>query len=134
VVLEGFPGWPPEKFVDFLVKKHRCAPDILINRIEFRYTQKREAPERTIVFAADDDFGAKHAAEKWLKDRGISYGSSCACAPQCLLIGNYAIAKWRNLTTRERKQCHGTLDFDRGGPAIVRIKSEFAQLIKWEGL
>jgi hypothetical protein len=130
VALEGFPGWSPERFIDFFANKNRCPPNKVVNRIEFDYTEKRTY-EKAIVFAADGDFGAVRAAEEWLKTKGVSCGSSCACAPQCLLIGDYRIAKWRNLSNEERKQCHGTLDFDRGGPAIVRIKSEFASLIAW---
>lgn len=37
VIREGFPDWTPEQFVEFLVKKHRCKPSDVANRIEFRY-------------------------------------------------------------------------------------------------
>ena len=37
VILEGFPDWTPEQFVDFLAKKYRCQPYNVINRIAFKY-------------------------------------------------------------------------------------------------
>lgn len=37
VILEGFPDWTPEQFVNFLVKKYGCQPYNVINRIAFKY-------------------------------------------------------------------------------------------------
>ncbi len=37
VVLEGFPGWTPEDFVQMLTAHYKIAPDVVVNRIEFRY-------------------------------------------------------------------------------------------------
>ena len=37
VIREGFPAWTPAQFVEFYVNKNRCAPDLPVNRIEYRY-------------------------------------------------------------------------------------------------
>lgn len=69
-------------------------------------------------------FQAMHAAEAWCKDNGISVGQSCAIGPSGLLFGNYDwIAKWRNLTQKERRELHGTMSGDfREGPVVVFLK------------
>jgi hypothetical protein len=85
------------------------------------------------VFKGKEDFESQHAAEKWCRDNGISYGSTCAMAPQALLFGDYDIAKWRNLTAKERNQVHGVIeDSRREGPVTVKIKAEFRHLLKDE--
>jgi hypothetical protein len=83
------------------------------------------------VFEGKEAFEASNAAEQWCRDNGISFGSSCAMAPQALLLGNYSIAKWRNLTAKEREQVHGVIeDSRREGPVTVKIKAEFRHLLK----
>jgi hypothetical protein len=37
VIMEGFPGKTPEWFIEMYCKANRCAPDRLINRIEYRF-------------------------------------------------------------------------------------------------
>lgn len=37
-VLEGFPDMEPAEFVAMIVKHHKCEPDKIVNRIEFKYT------------------------------------------------------------------------------------------------
>lgn len=37
VILEGFPDWTPERFVDFLCRANKITPDTLVTRIEFSY-------------------------------------------------------------------------------------------------
>ncbi|MCK5607568.1 hypothetical protein KAR91_37135 [Candidatus Pacearchaeota archaeon] len=37
VIKEGFPGWSPQQFIDFLCKESRCTPKKTFNRIEFEY-------------------------------------------------------------------------------------------------
>ena len=39
VIREGFPTWTPAQFVEFYVNKNRCAPDLPVNRIEYRYIE-----------------------------------------------------------------------------------------------
>ena len=68
-------------------------------------------------------FQALYAAEAWCRENGISVGQSSATGPTGLLFGSYGwIAKWRNLTPKERSELHGTMD-----TAILREK----QLKKW---
>lgn len=37
VVLEGFPDWTTQEFIEFFCKSHRCKPDAIVTRIEFGY-------------------------------------------------------------------------------------------------
>lgn len=37
VILEGFPDWTPEQFVEMYCKHNKCTPETLVNRIEFEY-------------------------------------------------------------------------------------------------
>lgn len=37
VIREGFPGWTPSMFVSFLVGHYACSPEVVVNRIEFKY-------------------------------------------------------------------------------------------------
>lgn len=68
-------------------------------------------------------FGAAYEAEKWLRDNGYSVGPMCVGYPQAVLKGNFAIAKWRNLTREERLAVDGTLDSGRGQHSILRLKT-----------
>ncbi len=76
-----------------------------------------------IVFDQKGTFRALEAARQWCRDNGISYGSSCAMSPTGLLRGDYCIAKWRNLTLKERKELDGTMSGDmREGPVTIRLR------------
>lgn len=77
-----------------------------------------------ITFDQTGDFNAVNAARKWLQDHGYSYGSMCLDMPIGILKGSWAIAKWRNLTAKERKQLDGQIvssDF-RDGPVVIQLK------------
>lgn len=75
-------------------------------------------------FDEPGDFTALNAAQKWCRDRGISYGSLQRDDPVGLLVGEFDIAKWRNLSAVERQQLDGTLTGDkRNGPVFIRLKS-----------
>lgn len=37
VILEGFPDWTPEQFVEFFCGSMRCKPSRLVTRIEYDY-------------------------------------------------------------------------------------------------
>ena len=72
----------------------------------------------------DFDFAALHAARAWIRDQGYSYGSLCRDMPIGLLKGEWTIAKWKNLTDKERNQLDGQMtssDF-RNGPVNVFLK------------
>lgn len=79
-----------------------------------------------IEFNQAGTFQAMYAAEAWCRENGISVGQSCATGPTGLLFGRYDwIAKWRNLTARERKDLHGTMSGDmRDGPVVIVLKDE----------
>ena len=77
-----------------------------------------------IKFDQTGDFAAVNAARIWLQEHGYSYGSMCMDMPIGILKGSWAIAKWRNLTPKERKQLDGQLiskDF-RDGPVVIQLK------------
>ena len=77
-----------------------------------------------IEFNQTGDFSAVNAARNWLRDRGYSIGSMCMDMPIGILKGDWSIAKWRNLTMKERKQLDGQMvssDF-RDGPVIIQLK------------
>lgn len=60
----------------------------------------------------------------WCRENGISVGQSSATGPTGLLFGKYDwIAKWRNLTPKERGDLHGTMDGNfREGPVVIDLK------------
>ena len=77
-----------------------------------------------ITFDQIGDFTAVGAARDWLSEHGYSYGSMCMDMPIGILKGEWSIAKWRNLTGKEREQLDGQLtskDF-REGPVVLRLK------------
>lgn len=77
-----------------------------------------------IKFNQTGDFAAVNAARIWLQEHGYSYGSMCMDMPIGILKGSWVIAKWRNLTMKERKQLDGQMvssDF-RNGPVVIQLK------------
>lgn len=86
-------------------------------------TAQSEAPDDLVVtFDRAGTFEAMQAAEDWCRARGVAFGSSERGSPRGLMVGDYAIAKWRNLSPKERRQCHGTMTGDgRYGPITIRI-------------
>lgn len=76
----------------------------------------------TETFTQAGDFEASRAAEAWCAERGISVGHAERGSPRGLLYGEFDIAKWRNLSTRERCELHGQITGDmRNGPVTVEI-------------
>lgn len=67
-------------------------------------------------------FGATYKAEKWLRDNGYSVGSSCVFSPQGVMKGDFIIAKWRNLSPKERSEMDGTLQAARDQDAVLCLK------------
>lgn len=82
-----------------------------------------------IEFNQAGTFQAMYAAEAWCREYGLSVGQSCATGPTGLLFGQYDwIAKWRNLTARERIDLHGTISGDmRDGPVVIVLKDDAVQ-------
>lgn len=71
-------------------------------------------------------WAALQAAQAWCKEQGISVGQSCVTGPSGLLFGDWGwIAKWRNLTAKERSALHGTMEGDfREGPVVINLKDD----------
>lgn len=40
VILEGFPDWTPEQFVEFFCRANKVQPTVTVNRILFRYVEE----------------------------------------------------------------------------------------------
>ncbi|MBR8029238.1 hypothetical protein KDX27_34930 [Burkholderia cenocepacia] len=79
----------------------------------------------TIVFDRPGDFEACNAAEKWCRDRGISVGEMQGPAPRGLLVGDFWIAKWRNLNAAEKRALNGRMTGDmRHGPVTVTFDGD----------
>ena len=72
-----------------------------------------------IVFEQTGDFAATRAAEAALARAGFSVGPMQRGSPRGLLLGSWAIAKWRNLSHRERIELHGEMHGGRFGPVII---------------
>jgi hypothetical protein len=84
-----------------------------------------------MVFTQEGTFQAMWAAEQWCRDNGVSFGSSCVSGPVGLLRGDYCIAKWHNLSAKERAQLDGTMSGDmRNGPVTIRLR-DLPQNVKW---
>jgi len=75
-----------------------------------------------VQFEQQGDFAALSAAHAWCRENGVSYGSTDRTADIGLMVGDYVIAKWHNLTKREQNACHGRITGDaRHGPLTLRI-------------
>jgi len=78
--------------------------------------------EQVRTFTGEDDFQASYAAADWLEARGFSVASSQRGAPRGILFGDFIIAKWRNLSAREKADLHGVMTGDgRRGPITVTL-------------
>lgn len=76
--------------------------------------------ENKIEFKGGGTFEAMYAAQRYLTANGYSYGSSCYPQPTAIMKGQYHIAKWKNLTEKERSQVDGTMTGDmREGPVVI---------------
>jgi hypothetical protein len=74
------------------------------------------------------DFSGCHEAERWLDARGYSLGYMQGPSPRGILFGDYEIAKWRNLSAKEKAQLHGTMTGDmRNGPVSVALSNVDAE-------
>lgn len=73
-----------------------------------------------------NDFSGLCAAEAWLTERGFSIGPMQRDDPQGILYGRFHIAKWRHLTTAERRQLQGTIEALRGDKragVVVKLRN-----------
>lgn len=77
-----------------------------------------------MTFADPGDFEAMRSAEQWCADNGYSVGGMQRGDPRGLLRGDYAIAKWRNLSRQERAELDGQMTGDmRNGPVTVKVRA-----------
>ena len=84
-------------------------------------------PEITKTFteiSPHDDFAAVNAAEKWLRENGYSVGVMQAHSPRGIIKGDVIIAKWRNLSSKDRAELDGEMIGGRGGPVTIKIWRE----------
>lgn len=87
-----------------------------------------------IIFDNLGDFAAVNAAEQWCSDHGISVAPMQRSAPRALLLGDYTIAKWRDLTTAEREAVNGTMTGDmRNGPVVVSLPGDVSDYPEVKG-
>lgn len=81
------------------------------------------ADQLEVKFEPSGTFGALNQAQTWLHENGFSYGSLCRDMPVGIVKGDALIAKWRNLSPRDRKRLDGVLlpspEFREGGCRIV---------------
>lgn len=107
-------------------EKHIPEPNLkgCIRRRVFLQGPKKHGREvcEELVFKVDGNFESMYAAERWLTENGYSRGSSCASSPTGLLKGDYHIAKWKNLTKKEKYHLDGVMEGDlRNGPLTISI-------------
>ena len=78
----------------------------------------------TFVFEDPKDFGAMRAAEQFLEARGFAFGVNERGAPRGVMLGAHRIARWRDLTEREREELDGKMTGDmRRGPVTVALSA-----------
>lgn len=69
-------------------------------------------------------FATDIAAERYLAERGFSVGRRQGPSERGILLGDFDIQKWRNLSVQDRFALHGVLQrtgCDRDTPAVVVI-------------
>lgn len=70
------------------------------------------------------EFPDEASAEKAVSDAGFCLGQMQRRDPRGLMYEYDYVAKWRNLTSKEKSQLHGTLQRRaRGGPVVVWLRS-----------
>ena len=74
------------------------------------------------VFTGMSDFEASRAAEAWCAGHGISVGEMQGPAPRGLLVGDFDISKWRNMSRKQIGALHGQMTGDhRNGPVRITL-------------
>jgi hypothetical protein len=84
-------------------------------------SNKTRKIKHELTFFKEGAFGSYYEATGWCIENGYSYGSMCGPLPIALLKGDYNIAKWKNLTSRERQEVDGIMtgDFISGEVTII---------------
>lgn len=64
-------------------------------------------------FKVEGTFESMYSAERWLTEKGYSWGSSCAMLPTAVMKGDYYSYglphKWKNFTTKQKNNVHGAM-------------------------
>jgi hypothetical protein len=87
---------------------------------------KRAKYQRTFVGGAEDSSPLLEC-EAWLKARGFSIGRLQGPSPRGVMLGDYDIQKWRNLSAEDRADLHGQvirLTTLRNSPVVVLIRPD----------
>jgi len=82
---------------------------------------------QTIEFTEKGTFAALYSAQSFVASRGYSAGSLCGDLPVALIRGKgILIAKWKNLTEKEKAFVDGTITSPnfREGPVTVKLLRE----------
>lgn len=80
------------------------------------------SPLPEVRFAGAEAFHALRCAETFLAVAGFSIAPGSAGDPTPIMFGDYIVAKWKNLTTRERVGVHGLIEGNRrDGPLTIRL-------------
>lgn len=73
-------------------------------------------------FDGEGDFHALESAREWCRKNGVSYGPLQCGDPVGLMVGDYDISKWRNLSAKDRAELDGVLTGDeRNGPVYIQM-------------
>lgn len=77
-----------------------------------------------VEFKQAREWATLNAAHAWCESRGVSYGSTDRTRTIALIARpDVLVAKWHNLTSKERATVDGTITGDaREGPLSLRIK------------
>lgn len=101
---------------------------IIIGRFEY-HEPTRLPPPPTAAFTkvfegrSGVDFSPINEAQGYLAAHGFAFGPSCVSNKIGVMFGReWRIAKWRNLTPLEQRQCHGLIEGDRRlGPVTFKL-------------
>jgi len=75
-----------------------------------------------IICSDKGTFMAYWAAEQWIRENGYSCGSMCSPMPTAIMKGDVHVAKWKNLTTKERNTVDGVIVGEyREGPVTIYL-------------
>lgn len=81
--------------------------------------------ESRLVFKEEGTFESYYKAIGWLHRNGYSYGSTSVNSPVGIMLGDYNIQKWHNLSVEDIKALHGVMvsdDFREGQVEIILFK------------
>lgn len=79
--------------------------------------------EKVETFEPDGrTFGAMNAAEDWILRKNWSIGPQQRDAPRGIYCGEAYIAKWRNISARDKKELDGEMRFPDGDSRTGRVE------------